>query len=83
LVDFRLTLKSPSLHDCKNVVIIALQAMLLDFARFMSLAVLCFTGIWFALAVLGQETWSKRVRRCIDVFGLSGAGANLLRGVVT
>lgn len=35
--------------------------MIAEFFKFMALAVLCFTGIWFALAVLGQETWSKKV----------------------
>lgn len=36
--------------------------MLLDFVVFMSLALVCFSGIFFALTFLGAETWSKKVR---------------------
>lgn len=51
----------------QNVVIIALKQMLLDFVVFMSLALLCFSGIFFALTFLGAETWSKKVRSFLSL----------------
>lgn len=43
-----------------NVILVALKKMLQDFAVFMGFAVICFTGIFWALLTLGKGTWTAR-----------------------